>query len=270
MPRGTSPLDEARLQGRLWTPAGQSALWLDPADPSAFSFGTGISDWRDKGGNGRNATQATGANQPTLTAAALNGLPLVRFDGLNDILIANFGAALQVTNFSITWLMVRRGTGTGDTYQPSLAGWDSAGTNVGGYHFIKSNNLLGASVPHVTWGNYDLGSGTAYANGRPEIITFSAETTSWRVLRNGVQEGITGTIPSANTVIDGISIGGSINPARYSLIDCGDVISFIGNTRQNGIQQQKARGFIAWKYGLQNTNLPASDPYRNRPPLIGD
>lgn len=268
MPRGTSPLDEARLQGRLWTPADQSALWLDPADPSAFSFGTGISEWRDKSSNGRNATQATGANQPTLAAAALNGLPLVRFDGLNDILIANFGAALQVTNFSHTWLMVRRGTGTGDTYQPSLAGWDSAGTNVGGYHFIKSNNLFGASVPHGTWGIYDLSSGTVYANGRPEIMTFSAETTAWRVLRNGVQEGTTGTIPSANTVIDGISIGGSTNPVRYSLIDYGDVISFIGQNRQNARQSQTAEGYIAWKWGLQG-NLPANHPFRNRPPLIG-
>jgi hypothetical protein len=269
MPRGTSLYDEARLQSRLWTPAGNTALWLDPSDPTVFSFGTGISEWRDKSSNGRNATQATGANQPTLAADALNGLPVVRLDGSNDSLIVDFGAALQVTNFSHTWLMVRRGTGTGDTYKPSISCWDSGGTGIGGYHFIKNTNLFGASFPHFpNFNSYDLSTGTAYANNVPVIMTFSAEGSAWRVMRNGVQEG-SGTISSTNTAIDGIIIGAQFSPARYSQNDYGDVVSFIGRTRQNGSQQQVAEGYIAWKWNLQSS-LPAAHPFRNRPPFIGD
>jgi hypothetical protein len=37
--------------------------------------------WLDRSGNGRNLDQAVLANQPTLSAAGLNGLPMVYFDG---------------------------------------------------------------------------------------------------------------------------------------------------------------------------------------------
>lgn len=53
--------------GRLWTPELLStALWLDATDASTITLnGTTVSQWNDKSGNGRNATQSTAANQPT-------------------------------------------------------------------------------------------------------------------------------------------------------------------------------------------------------------
>lgn len=49
-----------------WTPAQIStALWLDAADSSTVTLnGSTVSQWNDKSGNGRNAVQATAANQP--------------------------------------------------------------------------------------------------------------------------------------------------------------------------------------------------------------
>ena len=46
------------------------ALWLDGADAATvqFSSGANISNWRDKSGNGRNATQPTTSNQPTYSS----------------------------------------------------------------------------------------------------------------------------------------------------------------------------------------------------------
>jgi hypothetical protein len=51
----------------LWTPAQlATALWLDAADATTITLnGVSTSQWADKSGNGRNATQATAANQPT-------------------------------------------------------------------------------------------------------------------------------------------------------------------------------------------------------------
>ena len=269
MPRGFNTYDEARLQGRLWTPAGNADLWLDSSDPTVFSFVTGVSEWRDKSSKGRNGTQATVANQPTVISGALNGLSLVRFDGVNDTIIVNFGAELRVRNFSHTWLMIRRGAGTGDIYKPAIACWDAGGADIGCYHYIKNSNLFGASYPHFpAFGNYDLSTGTAYANAVPVIMTFSAEGSVWRIMRNGVQEG-SGTISSTNTAIDGIIIGGQFSPSRYSQNDYGDVVSFIGSTTQNDHQQKVAEGYLAHKWSL-TANLPASHPFRNRPPLIGD
>lgn len=49
-----------------WTPAQiSSALWLDAADANTVTLnGSTVSQWSDKSGNGRNATQPTAASQP--------------------------------------------------------------------------------------------------------------------------------------------------------------------------------------------------------------
>lgn len=68
-------------------------LWLDGTDP----LGTGIipsnnsavGTWVDKSGNGNNATQAVGANQPLFKLNSVNGLPAISFDGVNDQLQFN-------------------------------------------------------------------------------------------------------------------------------------------------------------------------------------
>ncbi len=43
-----------------------------------------VSQWGDQSGTGRNFLQGTLGNQPDLVAGALNGLPVVRFDGADD------------------------------------------------------------------------------------------------------------------------------------------------------------------------------------------
>jgi hypothetical protein len=55
------------------------ALWLS-------DNGNDPSIWPDLSGNGRDATQATPANQPAIITNALNGRQVRRFDGSNDFL----------------------------------------------------------------------------------------------------------------------------------------------------------------------------------------
>ncbi len=71
-----------------WTPALIStALWLDAADASTVTLnGSTVSQWRDKSGNSRHASQATAANQPTYAAAGQNSRNVLTFDGSNDSL----------------------------------------------------------------------------------------------------------------------------------------------------------------------------------------
>lgn len=51
---------------QLWTPANiTTALWLDANDSSTITLnGSTVSQWSDKSGNARHATQGVGANQP--------------------------------------------------------------------------------------------------------------------------------------------------------------------------------------------------------------
>jgi len=67
-------------------------LWLDGADSSTITIQTGVSEWRDKSGEGNDVSQGTAANQPAVIVAGQNGLDFLRFDGVND--------SLQRTSFT--------------------------------------------------------------------------------------------------------------------------------------------------------------------------
>lgn len=56
------------------------ALWLDDT-------GSDLGVWADMSGNGRNAIQATGANQPSIVTNAVNGRQVRRFNGTSSVLI---------------------------------------------------------------------------------------------------------------------------------------------------------------------------------------
>lgn len=78
-------LDPFRFGG-LWTPANTTTdLWLDAADATTITTVSGaVSQWNDKSGNARNASQSTPGNRPSYQATGFNGKPTVRFDGIND------------------------------------------------------------------------------------------------------------------------------------------------------------------------------------------
>jgi hypothetical protein len=67
-------------------------LWLDAADATTISIGTGVSQWNNKGVLGGNFNQGTGGAQPAYITAGLNGKNILRFDGTKQ-LIGSLSAA---------------------------------------------------------------------------------------------------------------------------------------------------------------------------------
>jgi hypothetical protein len=61
------------------------SLWLK-GDAGVTLAGSGVSQWSDQSGSGRHATQTSFTSRPTVAAGALNGLPALAFDGVNDYL----------------------------------------------------------------------------------------------------------------------------------------------------------------------------------------
>jgi hypothetical protein len=55
-------------------------LWLE-ADYEVTESGGAVSAWLDRSTNAYSFTQGTAGSRPTLTAAAINGHPVLRFDG---------------------------------------------------------------------------------------------------------------------------------------------------------------------------------------------
>lgn len=64
-------------------------LWLK-ADAGITKDGSNyVSVWADQSGNGNDASQGTGTNQPLWVDATLNGKPVIRFDGNDNYLVTN-------------------------------------------------------------------------------------------------------------------------------------------------------------------------------------
>jgi hypothetical protein len=69
--------------------------WWDFSDLSTLTIDTGISAVADKSGNGYNATQSVGGNQPLSSQNQRNGRAVADFDGTGDLLqTANVSADL--------------------------------------------------------------------------------------------------------------------------------------------------------------------------------
>ncbi|MFN9086837.1 MAG: hypothetical protein ACK5W7_04850 [Gemmatimonadaceae bacterium] len=269
MPRGVSSVDEARLQGRLWTPAQVlPAVWLDAADLSTITISTGVSEWMDKSGNGANATQATATARPAYSQTGFFGLPGITFDGSDDQLNIST-TRMQNTSHGVFWVFIRRGAGsTGDAYKPSV-GVLAGGNDRGALHYVKNGNNFGASYPYFGApinNSYDLSSGTAYNNTNAQVMAFQSNVTGWGVWRDGSLEATTSGISAPNTTNTGFILAGQNNPNRKSNIT---MTEFILLETTNTRRRLFVEGYLAHKLGL-TANLPATHPFKNRPPLIGD
>jgi hypothetical protein len=145
-------------------------LWLDAADSSTITTGTGVSEWRDKSATGSTWTQATGNNQPATGTATINGKNVLVFDGTNDSLTAS---APLSTSMPLTMFIVQRistatvagmtyAAGTGDAFNMRQAGSTSGFLEViaaGARMFLGSsgrtgiNDIVSVTFPSATDGS---------------------------------------------------------------------------------------------------------------------
>lgn len=73
-------------------------LWLR-ADLGVTTVGSAVTGWSDRSGNANNATSPSVASRPTLAAGALNGYPVITFDGVDDELRIPDAATLDLNQW---------------------------------------------------------------------------------------------------------------------------------------------------------------------------
>lgn len=98
-----SPPDLANL--KAWWKA--SSLVLSDGDP--------VATWTDSSGNGFDVTQGTAGFRPTYQTAELNGKPVVRFDGSDDVLRKTMTGNLFAPTDDATFFFVAKSSATGDS-----------------------------------------------------------------------------------------------------------------------------------------------------------
>jgi|688.fasta_scaffold121886_3 hypothetical protein len=271
MPRGVNKYDEARLQGRLWTPTlSRPALWFDAADASTITVSTGISEWRDKSGNGRHISQSTSSFRPIYSQTVLNSLPVVVFDGSNDY--------LTTTSFPTSFT---------ELYIYIITKWQTTGTTVSTIQTIIDNNHTTSPLRgFVLQDRPDLTNRPLTFGHLPNLTAGANDNTTtgnntWRIIGAEASSGVSdsfyrdGELIQTTTNTGAFNIQAQLNIGAWN--NGGFVRYFNGQIAEilimTNSQSRRVRqlheGYLAWKWGLVS-NLPASHPFKNRPPVIGD
>jgi fibronectin-binding autotransporter adhesin len=160
--------------------------WLDASNPLSVS-GTAVNSWNDISGNGRNFTNGAAA-APTLATGALNGLPVVQFDGATTSL--NYAGAVNAQ----TVIIVNAPGGQAQTL-PGIWGsygddngirlGDVSGTwrgnpNAAGNATDNNDFTNNAGSPGTTYistsASFDVNT-TTFGVGTPHIITAYGNST---------------------------------------------------------------------------------------------
>jgi hypothetical protein len=232
-----------------WTPAQiPTALWLDASDASTITTVNGaVSEWRDKSGNGRNATQTNPAERPTYTVAGLNG---------KNILTSTGGKRLSLPSIPLTTnaslFMVINDTRNGGF---SVALVLSAGST-------RSYTLLTNLSGNNKWGAY---TNAAYAASSDIDSNFSIASinyagTNLSFFKNGATDG-------SLTVSDTTVFNSSwIFSDQYGSSLAGNIAEtiFIDYLPTTTLRQQ-IEGYLAHGWA-QTSILPSNHPYKSLAP----
>lgn len=251
----------------LWSPSQISpAAWFDANDISTIHTGVGVSQWDDKSGNGNNATQGIGTNQPQTGINTIGGLNTITFDGTDDRMthpvlvsdpteltmsfVAQYRSGSTLPS-SVLWghrsspvqliqMTYQRSApsdlrlqarGSGNNIQQPEFEFDETNAHLAVGVFDKPNNN------HVVYVN---GTG-----GTPNTYNFGSET----------------LIATINT-IGSTNIGGTSWIAHFDG-NLGEMV--ITTSALSTSDRQKLEGYFAWKWSLVN-ELPLGHPYKSAPP----
>jgi hypothetical protein len=226
--------------GAAWTPAALGpalALWLDAADASTITLnGSTVSQWNDKSVNGRNASQATAANQPTYTAVGLGGKPVVTFDGADDRLVTA-STTLGITNSAS--LIVVAQTSSRSPPEQGVVGSDSLTNRFGlfitGTNAMRWNPISGTSTIEAT-------SVTG-----AQILVGTAQSGNSALFRNGASIA-TGTAATVTMVSTPFNIGNMLPGTTLPHFSGPIAEVLVLPSSLSTADRQLLEGYLAWKW----------------------
>jgi hypothetical protein len=236
-----------------WDPSRiTTALWLDAADASTITQSSNlVSQWNDKSGNGRNATQASSTLRPLYSASRINGKPAIYSDGIDDLM--EFGSAVCPNNFTI--IAVGQSNSTDNPKSFVFNQFTTGGAGRTQASFVRNDNTallqLGTTV-NVS---------SAFTLNANQLCEWSRVAGTGTITVNATNTdtgALTDTIDSGNSSIFGRSFG-----ETYSQVTIGELVIVANGASIDN--RQKLEGYLAHKWGL-TANLPADHPYKVNPP----
>jgi hypothetical protein len=225
-------------------PTSDLTLWIDASSITGLSDGNPVATWSNKSPNlALHLSQGTAASQPTYKTGILNGLPVVRFDGINDVLtsgaMTNFigSQASEYTMFSVFDARLIN-TDVTPIYNNDAIISDSSG--------FAGQYLKGLTANAYNW------------DGNADSIGTPIQTNTWYVLRSGLGSGslfvhannqpLQSTASGANTLnvaTHTLRLG-----ARSAFLD-GDIAEVLIYKRALTLEERnQVAGYLADKYAI--------------------
>lgn len=231
----------------LWTPNNaivKPLIWLDASDVSTITLnGSGVLNWEDKGTDSLDAYQTNASFQPQLIQNALNGKPVVSFNGSSQFLQFAQTRSMIDKTFLILFDYTEGGNGSflGDAPQRFL--------------LTSRMNFFATGYP-----NSNPTSGIAMGTGWN--IAQADHHATLNYFTNGVLDPVTQT--RSYTAASNFS-----NFARsISQNWAGRIAVFLMlPSPLSEDERQKYEGWLAHNWGVANSLLLPSHPYYNNPPV---
>lgn len=191
------------------------ALWLDASDASSVTLdgSNNVSQWNDKSGNGKHATQATTTKRPSYQTAVQNGLNACRYDGTDD--------CLQVASLTLSGQFTIVLACKTTTAKPFFVE-HSANVNPNqGFYFYGTTptasavrrTATGIVTPDVNVVWFGSAAGVASFRSLSSLVGGLA----YSIRKNGVAQALVGsgttTISSSASITDTLNIGARNNGA---------------------------------------------------------
>jgi hypothetical protein len=235
-------------------------LWLDATQVTGYTNGQGMTSWIDKSANN---FSNNASNAPTYQTNALNGQPVVRFNGTTQFF--NFGNVLNLELNGISVFSVANLNTTGvysliakSIYNAGLARWGLIRN--GTENFFTTNTTNGATVYNTTF--TDTSSGSRIFGGtwdRANLFTYSNATQVATVA--GADIGYGTNTYSLYVGAYGNANGTGPQTSGPNLMFNGDIGEIlVYNRALSTSERQTVEGYLAWKWGLQG-RLPVTHPY---------
>ena len=209
--------------------------WYDASDATTITKTSDlVSQWNDKSGNGNHLLQSTGTNQPLWVDAEENGLPVIRFDGVDNFIriVAYASGTLAQPN---TYFVVM--TQAGGVSHVSL----DAGVTSSNRHAIFSNT----SNYHSMYAGTTIADTTAISGFEQTTYLFNGASSTIRVNKSETKTGNAGT-----QGVDGLTLGSNqaSTPTEFSATDIAEVIIYDADV--SDANRTIIEDYLATKWGL--------------------
>lgn len=124
-------------------------LHLDASDSSTIiESSNAVTYWNDKSGNGNNAQQLIGTNQPLTNLNTINSLNVLTFDGSNDYLTIPALYNFSFQEFTVALVAQPTASGTG------------AGRDIINKFFSSGSPFVSWGIEYLNTGKYGIATGS--------------------------------------------------------------------------------------------------------------